>query len=436
MSSFRPQKVSRMKRRDFLDLSARTAAAGLGLGLAGCARRAPVATAAATAPALPWYDVPPPIAPIRAHVDRLFRITVCLRPFRAAGPRIEAERVGDKLVVHNYGHGGSGWSLSWGSSGLAVEQALGNSNGARDVAVLGCGALGLTSATLLQRAGARVTIYARERPPDVRSSRATGSWTPDSRIALTSAAPTGFAARWERMARASWAMYQSYLGMPGNPVEYTDQYNLSDAPRSVTPGQPPAPGQSPATTRGAESVGLDFARYEDSIADITPGSIDLPPGTNPFPALHARRTSQLRFNIADYARQLYTDFLVAGGRIETVEFHSPSELQSLQQKVVINCTGYGARQLWADESIIPVRGQIGWLIPQPEANYGFSYWNLNVLSRRDGIVVQVSNLGEATGWKDDNETPDRAEAEGGVRDLAALYDRMKPPTGFPSSPSV
>ena len=72
-----------------------------------------------------------------------------------------------------------------------------------------------------------MTIYARERPPYVRSSRATGSWTPDSRVALTSA-PAEFAATWEQMARTSWFMYQSYLGSPGTPVEYIDTYDLSD----------------------------------------------------------------------------------------------------------------------------------------------------------------------------------------------------------------
>src|SRR6202051_2354003 len=99
--------------------------------------------------------------PIRAEVDRIFRVTVCLRPFRAAGPRLDVEKVGDKTVVHNYGHGGSGWSLSWGSSSIAVEKAL--AGGARDIGVIGCGALGLTSAILLQRAGAKVAIYAKDR---------------------------------------------------------------------------------------------------------------------------------------------------------------------------------------------------------------------------------------------------------------------------------
>ena len=147
------------------------------------------------APALPFYDAVPTLVPIRAHEDRIFRITVCLRPFRMEGPRIEAERVGDKVVVHNYGHGGSGWSLSWGSSGIALGkamEALAASGGGKDVAAIGAGALGLTSATLLQRAGATVTIYAKERPPFVRSARATGSWTPDSRVAFASKVAAGF----------------------------------------------------------------------------------------------------------------------------------------------------------------------------------------------------------------------------------------------------
>ena len=164
--------------------------------------------------------------PIRAQVDRIFRVTVCLRPFRAAGPRLDVERVGDKTVVHNYGHGGSGWSLSWGSSSIAVEKAM--AAGERDVAVIGCGALGLTSAILLQRAGAKVTIYAKERPPEVRSARATGSWTPDSRIALTNSVSPDFPALWEKMCRYSFHTYESYLGMAGNPVEWTDRYILSD----------------------------------------------------------------------------------------------------------------------------------------------------------------------------------------------------------------
>jgi D-amino-acid oxidase len=403
-----------MKRREFLQGAGSVAGFGL---MSGCARKLPVT---ASVPGLPFYDAVPPLVPIRAHEDRIFRITVCLRPFRAQGPRMDLERVGDKVVVHNYGHGGSGWSLSWGSGTMATRkamEALAAAGGGKEVAVIGAGALGLTSAALLQREGLKVTIYAKERPPFVRSARATGGWTPDSRVAFTSKAAPGFAEKWEEMARTSWSMYQSYLGMAGNPIEYVDHYQLSDD----GPGQRQGPRTEPV---GADGTTLDFARYQSRISDITPRSIDLPPGSHPFPTKYARRNTTLMFNVADYSRQLVTDFLIAGGKIETVEFHSPQELSSLPQKVIVNCPGYGGRALWKDESITPVRGQIAWLIPQPECNYGLNFESLNILARRDGIVVQSSEQGEASGWNDTNETPDRGEADRGVQKLAALYARM------------
>jgi glycine/D-amino acid oxidase-like deaminating enzyme len=284
--------------------------------------------------------------------------------------------------------------------------------GERDVAVLGCGALGLTSAILLQRAGAKVTIYAKERPPEVRSARATGSWTPDARIALANSVSSDFPALWEKMCRNSFHTYESYLGMAGNPVEWTDRYLLSD----LSPGE----GQ----TDRPRGDTLRFAHYQDRVADLTPHFQDLPPGSHPFPTRYARRSSSLMFNIAGYSRQLVTDFLIEGGKIERVEVHSPPELNQLTQKVIINATGYGARALWKDESIIPVRGQIAWLIPQPEVNYGVSYKNVNVLSRRDGIVVQDGGKGEMDGYNDSNEQPSREAAESAVRVVAELYGRM------------
>src|SRR6185295_7687361 len=96
------------------------------------------------------------------------------------------------------------------------------------IAVIGCGALGLTSAILAQQAGAQVTIYAKDLIYETRSSRATGLWSPDSRIALTSAAAPDFAARWEEMARISFKTYRRYLGLPGTPVEWMDNYFVYD----------------------------------------------------------------------------------------------------------------------------------------------------------------------------------------------------------------
>src|ERR1700704_1850638 len=60
-------------------------------------------------------------APVKVSRDRIIREVVGLRPYRPEGFRVEAERVGEKLLVHNYGHGGAGITLSWGTASLAVD---------------------------------------------------------------------------------------------------------------------------------------------------------------------------------------------------------------------------------------------------------------------------------------------------------------------------
>ena len=343
--------------------------------------------------------------PVQARADRILDITVCLRPFRPAGPRIEPEQLGDTLVVHNYGHGGSGWSLSWGSSARAVRLAMQASP--REVAVIGCGVLGLTSAILAQRAGARVTIYAREQLPETTSAKATGEWTPDSRIALAHVAGPDFADIWEDMARAAFQTHRSYLGLPGSPVEWVDQYAVADdMPQSSGPREPPI---------------VDFASYSRRIADLTPQWQTVPPEVSPFEASSVARGEIMIFNITDYGRTLMNNFLAAGGQFQRAEFQAPGQIAALGKKVVINCTGYGARALWNDETLVPVRGQIAHLIPQLDVRYGVVYRHVLTVPRRDGIVVQSFEGGEAQGYGNSNEMPDRAESEQAVATLAELF---------------
>ena len=118
----------------------------------------------------------------------------------------------------------------------------------RDIGVIGCGALGLTSALLAQRAGLSVRIYAKELPPDVYSMRASGLWTPDSRICDAQHA-AALAERWEEMTRVSHATYQSLLGVPGRPIEWIDGYALSDAPADLShPRLPTNPSTATSTS--------------------------------------------------------------------------------------------------------------------------------------------------------------------------------------------
>ena len=387
-------------------------------GLGGLGATGLLSACATTAPSIPPLRpsfASKRIAPILMRPERIIRTTVCTRPFRAEGPRIDVERVGDTLVVHNYGHGGSGWSLSWGSSAVAAAKALALAGGPTQIAVIGCGALGLTSALQLQRLGARVVIYARERMPFTRSMRATGTWSPDSRVADAAKVSAGFPDQWERMARDSFATFQTYLGTDGDPVVFSDRYIVNDGQRAPRP---------PKTASDPEPIA--FAHYAPRLRDIIPRSVELPSGSTPFPAPSVRFGTEMQFNVTELAHRLMQEFLQNGGRMEIREFHAPTEIAALPEKVVINCTGYGARALWRDESIIPIRGQIAWLSPQTEVDYGVYYRGVTVLSRPDGIVVQNWG-GEMSGYGVEDETPDRAEAEATIALVAPLFPPFTPP---------
>jgi D-amino-acid oxidase len=69
-----------------------------------------------------------------AKVSECLEIRVGLRPFRPAGVRVQRES--GAPVVHNYGHGGSGVTLSWGSAQNAARLASEALSGAEFAAAL------------------------------------------------------------------------------------------------------------------------------------------------------------------------------------------------------------------------------------------------------------------------------------------------------------
>jgi D-amino-acid oxidase len=55
---------------------------------------------------------------------RVLAERVGLRPFRKSGVRLERDRLSDgRIVIHNYGHGGSGFTLSWGCAREVLHRA-------------------------------------------------------------------------------------------------------------------------------------------------------------------------------------------------------------------------------------------------------------------------------------------------------------------------
>ena len=84
--------------------------------VAGCAtRRRGVA----------FFDAPRTFARVKVAPERVIRTVAGLRPYRSSGFVVRAEKMGDTLVVHNYGHGGAGVTLSWGCAREAATLLAG-----------------------------------------------------------------------------------------------------------------------------------------------------------------------------------------------------------------------------------------------------------------------------------------------------------------------
>src|ERR1041384_8200432 len=102
-----------MHRRAFLTTSSMAA---IGFGVSACSSN-PKANVTPRRP-------PVALAPVKASWDRIVRTTVGLRPHRDAGFVLKADKLDDKLLVHNYGHGGAGMSLAWGTGSMAADFAV------------------------------------------------------------------------------------------------------------------------------------------------------------------------------------------------------------------------------------------------------------------------------------------------------------------------
>jgi glycine/D-amino acid oxidase-like deaminating enzyme len=294
-----------------------------------------------------------PLAPVVVDESRVIRTVAGLRPYRRQGFVVRAESLGEKRLVHNYGHGGGGITLSWGTSKLATELGLPGHSGA--VAVIGSGAIGLATARLVQEAGFPVTIYTAALPPDTTSNVAGGQFHPFAVFRESDVTPE-FMTQFSRALDYSWRRYQIMVG---------DDYGIRWLPTYVETDSPDA----------------------KLIATFPPINRMLTPVEHPFPWPSALRYDTMYVETGRYLRQMTRDVQVAGGRIEVRRFATPADIAALPESLAFNCTGLGSRDLFGDQELHPIRGQLAILEPQPEIRYAAQGQFGYMFPRADGILL-------------------------------------------------
>ena len=88
-----------------------------------------------------------------------------------------------------------------------------------------------------------------------------------------------------------------------------------------------------------------------------------------------------------YLNAMLRDVQIAGGRVVVRELKSKSDIAALSEPVIMNCTGLGARELVGDDELIPIKGQLSVLLPQPEIDYTVLQDHYYMFPRRDGILL-------------------------------------------------
>ena len=286
--------------------------------------------------------------------ENVIRHVAGIRPYREKQIRLEATEVGGKNIIHNYGHGGAGYTVAWGCAEIAAEWAAAKASAREPVAVLGAGVIGLSTARVLQERGYSVNIYAKAFSPRVTSDLAGAQWSPSS---------IAYGDTNEEKRLFSEILIRSYR-----------RYERMDGCRY---------GIRTRLNYVAEGWGGPL--------DTVPSGL-IPPVQHlerlPFPGAPHRGDLFRTFLIEPpiYMPALVHDVRGAGAKFKTSEFMSADDIQKLSEKTVLNCMGLGSGAVFSDSLLKPIRGHLVHLKTKSELPYLLLHEGY-VFPRRDAIVL-------------------------------------------------
>jgi hypothetical protein len=235
-------------------------------------------------------------------------------------------------------------------------------------------------------------------PPLTTSNLAGGLWEPVSVYDHPRVTPE-FRTQFAEAARTAFRRYQSFAGEAYG-VRWLPLYSLSRE-HAFTPPPP----ESPAS----------------AVEPLYPEPAQLSAAQHTFGVPYAYRRHTMLIEPATYLAAQVCDFFSAGGKIVIREFSTPRDLMALREEMIFNCTGLGARALFGDQELIPIRGQLVFLLPQSEVEYcTLGPDNVYMFPRRDGIVLGGSF--ERNVW---NTEPDAGTTDRILRENAALFGSMR-----------
>jgi glycine/D-amino acid oxidase-like deaminating enzyme len=147
---------------------------------------------------------------------------------------------------------------------------------------------------------------------------------------------------------------------------------------------------------------------------------DLERGEHNFPRPYVRQFDTMMIETPLYLRRMEADVRLAGVELVVAEFADAQQVGALPERTIFNCTGLGAGRLFGDTEIMPVRGQLAILLPQPEIDYNTIAREGYMFGRRDGIVL--GGTFERGEW---SLTPDAETIAGILRGHRSIFAAMR-----------